>query len=404
MTTLPLLESLSDDDLIAETKRLVAAEHVATAALLRSLMEIDVRRLYLREGCSSLFTYCTQVLHLAEGSAYNRIEAARAARRFPEVLDALAGGLITLTTIRLLAPHLNDDNHCELIAAAQSKSKRDVELLIAAIKPKPPAPAILRRAPAPPPTRDLAPATGCGHFAAPPALAQSRAEAARAPPGSAVRGPLHVLSVDYYKLQVTIPRDTHDKLRRAQDLCRHANPSGDLATLLDRALTLLLADLERHRCAATLAPRASATETSTGRYIPAAVRRAVWQRDQGRCAFVGTSGRCRETAFLELHHVEPFAEGGQATVANVQLRCKAHNLYEASLFFGEGGNRVREPAMTFASPATHDSFQDELERTTSPNTDRLFSSRAPRSAPVGRANANALVSDYLNPPAAARSG
>ena len=109
MTTLPLLESLSDDDLIAETKRLVAAEHVATAALLRSLMEIDVRRLYLREGCSSLFTYCTQVLHLAEGSAYNRIEAARAARRFPAVLDALAGGLITLTTIRLLAPHLNDD-------------------------------------------------------------------------------------------------------------------------------------------------------------------------------------------------------------------------------------------------------------------------------------------------------
>ena len=62
MTTAPLLESLSDDNLIAETKRLVAAERVATAALLRSLMEIDTRRLYLREGCSSLFTYCTHVL------------------------------------------------------------------------------------------------------------------------------------------------------------------------------------------------------------------------------------------------------------------------------------------------------------------------------------------------------
>src|SRR4029453_12275917 len=149
-------ESLTDEQLLTETKQLVACERTATAAVLRSLMEIDVRRLYLREGCSSLFTYCTQVLHLAEGSAYNRIEAARAARRFPAVLDALAGGLITLTTIRLLAPHLNDDNHCELIAPAQSKSKRDVELLIAAIKPKPPAPAILRRAPAPPPTREPA--------------------------------------------------------------------------------------------------------------------------------------------------------------------------------------------------------------------------------------------------------
>ena len=91
-------------------------------------MEIDVRRLYLREGCSSLFTYCTQVLHLAEGAADNRIEAARAARRFPAVLDALARGEITLTTIRLLAPHLTDDNHSGLIAAAQHKSKRDVEL------------------------------------------------------------------------------------------------------------------------------------------------------------------------------------------------------------------------------------------------------------------------------------
>ena len=130
--------------MIAETKRLVAAERVATIALLRSLMEIDIRRLYLREGCSSLFTYCTQVLHLAEGAADNRIEAARTACRFPLVLDALTAGRITLTTIRLLAPHLTDDNHRELIAAAEHKSKRDVEMLVATINPKPVAPTILR--------------------------------------------------------------------------------------------------------------------------------------------------------------------------------------------------------------------------------------------------------------------
>ena len=78
-----------------ETKRLVACEHNATAALLRSLMEVDSRRLYLREGCSSLFTSCTQVLHLGEGAAYNRIEAARAAHRFPSVLSALEDGSLT---------------------------------------------------------------------------------------------------------------------------------------------------------------------------------------------------------------------------------------------------------------------------------------------------------------------
>ena len=77
---------LSDDELLATVKRLATTECRATAALVQSLMELDVRRLYLGEGYSSLFTYCTQALHLAEGAAYNRIEAARAARRFPTIL------------------------------------------------------------------------------------------------------------------------------------------------------------------------------------------------------------------------------------------------------------------------------------------------------------------------------
>src|SRR6186997_3126341 len=83
---------LSDDELLATVKRLATSECRVTAALVRSLMELDVRRLYLGEGYSSLFTYCTQALHLAEGAAYNRIEAARAAQRFPAILTALEDG------------------------------------------------------------------------------------------------------------------------------------------------------------------------------------------------------------------------------------------------------------------------------------------------------------------------
>ncbi len=103
--TAPSVTDLSDEQLIAHVKRLAAAERRATAALIRSLMEFDARRLYLGEGCSSLFTYCTQVLHLAEGAAYNRIEAARAARLWPIILEALDQGSLTLTAVRLLAPH-----------------------------------------------------------------------------------------------------------------------------------------------------------------------------------------------------------------------------------------------------------------------------------------------------------
>ena len=77
---------LSNRDLLAQLKRLAQSERDATAALIAALAEVDARRLYLGEGCSSLFTYCTQVLHLSEHAAYGRIEAARAARNHPMVL------------------------------------------------------------------------------------------------------------------------------------------------------------------------------------------------------------------------------------------------------------------------------------------------------------------------------
>lgn len=100
--------------LLATVTRLAAGERHATAALIRSLMEFDARRLYLGEGYSSLFTYCTHALHLAEGAAYNRIEAARAARRFPAIVSALEDRSLTLTAVRLLAPHLTAGNHQDM--------------------------------------------------------------------------------------------------------------------------------------------------------------------------------------------------------------------------------------------------------------------------------------------------
>ena len=73
--------------------------------------------------------------------------------------------------------------------------------------------------------------------------------------------------------------------------------------------------------AATDRPRAVRANDSGSRYIAAAVRRTVWRRDNGRCAFVGSHGRCTATAFLEFHHKVPFATGGESTVENVELRC-----------------------------------------------------------------------------------
>ena len=141
---------LSDAEPLNEVKQLTARERQATARLIAALGELDARRLYLSEGCSSLFTYCTQVLHLSEHAAYLRIEAARAARKWPRILDLLADGALHLTAVGLLAPHLTADTHERVLAAATHQSKRAVEEMAAALRPQPAVPSSVRKLPAPP--------------------------------------------------------------------------------------------------------------------------------------------------------------------------------------------------------------------------------------------------------------
>lgn len=144
---LAAVSRLSDSALIAQVKALAARERQTTADLIAALAELDCRRLYLGAGCSSLFTYCTRVLHLSEHAAYGRIEAARTARRFPGILGELADGSLTLTAVCLLGPVLSDDNHDRLVAAARHKSKREVELLVASERPQPAVPSSVRKLP-----------------------------------------------------------------------------------------------------------------------------------------------------------------------------------------------------------------------------------------------------------------
>src|SRR5262245_44805381 len=104
------VRDLTDEQLVAQLMQLSQNERRATVALVAHLAEFDARRLHRALGFSSLFAYCTRVLRLSEHASYNRIEAARAARKFPLVLERLASGDVTLTTVQLLAPHLTVEN------------------------------------------------------------------------------------------------------------------------------------------------------------------------------------------------------------------------------------------------------------------------------------------------------
>ena len=125
---------------------------------------------------------------------------------------------------------------------------------------------------------------------------------------------------------------------------RHTNPTGDLSVVLDRALDLLLARLEKQRLGKVKHPSIRATgekreqglsqRTRKG-YVLRDVRRAVFKRDGEQCTFVDERGRrCPSRAFLELDHREPRAAGGADDASNLTVKCRAHNMLSAERDFG----------------------------------------------------------------------
>src|SRR5262245_61377430 len=214
-------EQLSDADLLVEVGRRAASERLSTAALIAALMEVDARTLYLGEGCSSLFTYCTHVLHLSEHAAYGRIEAARAARHYPALLEHLADGSITLTTVGLLAPVLTAENHHAVLASARHQSKRAVEQLVATLRPQPDVPTVLRKLPTRSSARPMPPTSGSGSPSGsappdPPAAIVSTA------PRPAQVAPL---APERYKVQLTVNRETYDTCGARRISCDTRSPT-----------------------------------------------------------------------------------------------------------------------------------------------------------------------------------
>ena len=363
------LSRLSNDAVLRELKSLVGRDHQNTAELIAHLAEVARRRLFRPAGYPSMFVYCVQELRMSEGVAYRRIRAARVVRQFPLVLDAIAEGRLHLDAVKLLSPHLRTWNVEELVGAATHKSSREVELLIAARFPKPDVPTVMRPVsqPASPAPESPGAVTPSSELAARPVLSAASAEQdsriaspegagevdgrpqgpSAAPEGQPKAGSWQVsysaahprvapLAPGRFALQVTIGQHAHDLLRRAQELLAHARPGCDVAQVLELALSELVQKLEKRKFADTDAPRVR-RGSGDSRNVPAEVRRQVAKRDGKRCTFVSDTGvRCAERSLLEFDHELPVARGGRSTVANVRLRCRAHNQFAAEQVYGEG--------------------------------------------------------------------
>jgi hypothetical protein len=140
--------ALSDGALLARIDALARSERETTTELVAHLAALEIRpSAYAARGYGTLFDYCTQALGLSEDAACNRIGAARTCRQFPIVLELLANGSITLTTIRILQPHLTAANHAAVLARAANQKRGEIELLAAELEPRPDVRSSVRKLP-----------------------------------------------------------------------------------------------------------------------------------------------------------------------------------------------------------------------------------------------------------------
>lgn len=306
----------ADAEIRRELLLVIERERRDLANVLAILGEYAYRRLHRDEGYYSMFEYCLRSLGLDENSAYRRIAAARVIRQHPDALALIASGELTLTSILILSPVLTGENARHLFKVARGKLRRELEALVAGISPLPSRMDYVRRVPA----------------TLPAATSHDPSEALSAPPSRPWQAVMPI-SLDRVRIGFDAAVALMTLIERARQVLRHKYPEGRLEDLLTEALELLLdrRNIHKRRLPGPTTGSTPPKVLAGGRYIPARVKSAVWQRDDGRCVWRFEDGTpCGSREALEFDHVRPFARGGRSNDArNVRLLCRLHNAMAA---------------------------------------------------------------------------
>jgi len=336
--SLPNLSRLPSSALTARLYSLRAEERTLLVEFLRYLGELDRRKLYLELGFSSLFAYCTDFLGLSRSSTFRRTTATRLLLRFPILADYLADGRLGLTTLVELREVLCPERLGEILDRAAGRTEDEVKVLVAALQPRPAPPDLLRRLPERHTVEPVVVSAGA-------ALTDPVAEPIRAPevpPRPPLKAPrIEPISEERHVLRMTVGREFVADLDKVRAALSHQIADRSLEKVIHECIRRTLRECARRQTGA-VGRRKSPAEpviadagAKPSRHIPAAVRDAVWRRDEGRCAFIGVDGhRCDATFQVQFHHVQPFAKGGRSTVSNDALRCSGHNAYHAEKDYG----------------------------------------------------------------------
>jgi 5-methylcytosine-specific restriction endonuclease McrA len=346
------LKNLSDKELLNQLKTLVRKEHDVTLEILPHLLEVDQRKLYLELGYPSIYRYCREHLNYSESSTNRRLAAARCCRHFPKVYELLGKRKISLVTVSMISGILTDENREKVISQAMGKPHRDVRALVAMYRP---AETVKDRAiPVRVPTEASAQIAGARLESAGDLCdanwqdsyrhggGKESSTEDRSTPEAQTSEPEYEVKL---KLICAVSPEIMNKLERCKSLLSGKHPKGlSMETLMSE---LADAFLERHAPERRVARRQQRKKKTAlkskpragdelSRHIPQATRDAVYKRDQGRCSFVGTTGkRCESRWDLEIDHCgTPFGRGGGHSLINLRLLCAAHNKLEAKRVYG----------------------------------------------------------------------
>jgi 5-methylcytosine-specific restriction endonuclease McrA len=308
------MESTSARDLDRRLADLVRSERHLAVEFVVELAGFAKRELYRELGYTSLFYYCVRQLGLSKSSAFRRSETARLIARFPVIADRLAEGRLSIRALVELREVLTEENHVEVLARAEGKSQEEAQILAVEYQPRPIPRDVVRALPTPP---------------AP--LVVPRGTETPPPPPEVVKP----LTPDLRRLNVTVSAEFIAELEQVRAALSHQCPDGDFEQVVREAFKLVL-ERDRKRKALTDRPRPQPeTAGENDRYVPAAVKRAVWERDQGRCTWpMGDGEPCGSTHQLEFDHDLEVALGGKPTIENIRLLCKSHNLMKAERHLG----------------------------------------------------------------------
>jgi hypothetical protein len=306
---------------------LLRREHGAMADFLVALADFDRGRLWVQLGHASLFDFLHQELGLSRGSAHYRKVAARLIQSFPEVVEPLRSGKLCMTVVLELAKVITPENRADVLPQFLGLSKQEAKAVAVEIRPAEVVPRkemvtalpVVSRAPA--------------GIVQP--VEQATAELLK---GTALPTPQltsEPLTADLRRLHMTVSKQFLEKFESARKGQGHAHPGASAEKVLEAALDLLLAAQAKRR-AEVKRPQQNPRPTKNPGHVPAAVKRAVWARDEGKCQFpLDSGGICGSTLRLEIDHVRPLGRGGQSTVANCRLACCFHNQLAARQVYGD---------------------------------------------------------------------